>query len=105
MMKAVAKDTCVKELQHLSRAVVQHKVKALELSHKLTSLTNRRINSKKEARAAVHWTNQSTKHSKEVLAMVQVYEREMMESNNNSSQRNTIFYFEHKLDVAIKEPT
>ena len=72
----------------------------------MTFLTNRTINSEKEVRASVHQTNQSTKQSKEILAKIQVCEREMMTYKQQlSSQCNTIIDLEHKLNVAIKELT
>jgi predicted nucleic acid-binding Zn-ribbon protein len=49
MIKAVVKDAYVKERQHLTRTIEKLKVKNLELSHSLTSLTNRTIDAEKEA--------------------------------------------------------
>jgi hypothetical protein len=70
MIEEAVKDARVKGRQHLSITVRKLKVKNLELSCNLTSLTNRAIDAENEARSAAHQTNQSTKQSKEILAKV-----------------------------------
>ena len=96
----------MKGQQHLSITVEKLKVKNLELSCNLTSLTNRAIDAKKEARSAAHQTNQSTKQSKEILAKVEFLEREVMEYKQQlARQCNQNIDLGHKLDDALKELT
>jgi hypothetical protein len=53
LMKDVARNARLSERQHLSKAVSKHKVKTSELTNKLTYLMNRKVDAKKEAKAAV----------------------------------------------------
>ena len=103
MIEAAVKDARVKEQQHLSITVKKLKVKNSELSHSLTSLTNRAIDAKKEARSAAHQTYQSTKQSKEILAKVEFLVRELIVCKQQlARQCNENIDLELKLDDALK---
>ncbi len=72
----------------------------------MTSLTNRAINAKKEARSAANQINQSTKQSKEILAKVEFIERELMVFKQQlARQCNENIDVEFKLDDALKACT
>ena len=106
MIEAAIKDARVKERQHLSITIEKLKVKNSELSHSLTSLTNRAIDAEKEARSAAHQANQSTKQLKEILAKVEFLERELMVCKQQlARQCNENIDLELKLDDALNACT
>ena len=104
LMKDVARNAHLREQQHLSKAILKHKVKTSEISNKFTSLLNRTIDAEKEAKSAVFQSNLSTKQSKEIAVQFESQGRVVLQYKQQLAiQHDEIIALEEKLDTVLKE--
>ena len=104
LMKDVTRNAHLREQQHLSKAILKHKVKTSEKTNKLTSLLNRTVDGKKEAKAAVLQSNLSTKQSKEIAMQSESQGRVVLQYKQQLAiQHDEIIALEEKLDTVLKE--